>query len=470
MNRLVTVREVGALLSVHPKTIYRWTKSGRLPSTRVYGLLRFPEREVKRFLEERTLGITDPAMLLPKEKITLDLAAFDRLHLKPKGGKSAVSRGTRRWNYGFGSVYLRKTKDGRDRWAIDYKDRGRRIREVIQEARTRGEALIALQKRIRDCFAGRFHPAGENESMSFARLADTYIDDYAKVKKRSWKTDYYLVESSMKPFFGSITCGKIRSLDIERYVKHRLDEGVSKATANRCVQVLRRMFNLGIEWGYLAENPASKVKLFSEKDNLKERILSEDEELRLLNASPVHLRPIILCALHTGMRRGEILGLRWDQIDFERRTIRVERTKSGKPRFIDINRTLLELLRRQRVDDPRSEFVFPSNRTGRAFVEVSKAFKRACKLASITGLRFHDLRHTFASRLIARGADIITVKELLGHSSVRITERYTHSQSEQRRQAVSRLDALTMSSLARGCHAEPQGEKKIPANPYFSMN
>jgi len=377
---------------------------------------------------------------------------------------------TQRWNYGFGSIYLRKTKDGKDRWAIDYNDRGKRVREVVRNAQWRGEALIVLQKKVGELFAGRFRSAREGESMSFTRLADIYIDDYAKVKKRSWKTDYYLMKASMKPFFGSMACVKIRSLDIEHYVKHRLDEGVSKATANRSVQILRRMFNLAIDWGYLAENPASKVKLFSEKDNLKERVLTEDEELRLLDASLPHIRPIVLCALHTGMRRGEILGLRWDQVDFEKRMIRVERTKSGKPRFIDINGTLLELLRRQRVDNPQSEFVFPSNRTGRAFFKVDKAFKRACKLALITGLRFHDLRHTFASRLIARGVDIITVKELLGHSSVRITERYTHSQNEQKRQAVARLDAPITPSLSRGCHAEPQGKKKAPANPYFSMN
>ncbi|MGB7296274.1 MAG: tyrosine-type recombinase/integrase [Candidatus Aminicenantales bacterium] len=381
-----------------------------------------------------------------------------------------MSKETRRWNYGFGSVYLRNTKDGRDRWAIDYQDRGKRIREVVREARTRGEALVALRKKVGESFAGRYHPAREYESMSFTRLADTYIDDYAKVKKRSWKTDYYLVKSSMKPFFGTMTCTAIRSLDIERYVKHRLDEGVSKATANRCVQILRRMLNLAIDWGYLAENPANKVKLFSEKDNLKERVLTGDEELRLLDASLAHVRPIIICALHTGMRRGEILGLRWDQVDFGNGTIRVDKAKSGKPRFIPINGTLLGLLRRQQIEHPGAEFVFPSFRTGRAFFKVDKAFKRACKLASITGLRFHDLRHTFASRLIARGVDIITVKELLGHSSVRITERYTHSLSEQRRQAVGQLDAPTLSSLSRGWHAEQQGEKKAPANPYFSMN
>jgi integrase len=230
------------------------------------------------------------------------------------------------------------------------------------------------------------------------------------------------------------------------------------------------MFNLGIDWGYLAVNPANKVKLFSEKDNLKERVLTEGEELRLLDASPAHMRPIILCGLHTGMRRGEILDLHWDHVDFDRREIRVDRTKSGKTRFININGTLLSLLRRQRMEDPKSELVFPSFRTGQPFVEVGKAFRRACKTASITGLRFHDLRHTFASRLVARGVDIITVKELLGHSSVRITERYTHSQNEQRRQAVRKLDDPTTIILSHGWHAEADGKKGIPAIPYVSMN
>ena len=466
MEKMLSVREAAEFLRRSPNTLYRWVEFGKIPCVKIHGRVLFESDKLEEFIRQ---GRSQPIMLPLPPPNSLDIASIDRQYLK-RGGKSAVGKSKRRWRYANGTIFLRKTKSGVDRWAIDYKDGGRRVREIVRDAQTRGEAFFALQQKVAASFNNRVHPAREAEPVSFACLADTYIDDYAKVKKRSWKTDYYLVKSSMKPFFGTMTCAAIRSLDVERYVKHRLDEGVSKATANRCVQILRVMFNLAIDWGYLNDNPVRKVKLFSEKDNLKERVLTGDEELRLLDASLAHMRPIIICALHTGMRRGEILGLRWDQVDFGNGTIRVDKAKSGKPRFIPINGTLLGLLRRQQIEHPGAEFVFPSFRTGRAFFKVDKAFKRACKLASITGLRFHDLRHTFASRLIARGVDIITVKELLGHSSVRITERYTHSLSEQRRRAVGQLDAPMVSILARGWHAAAEGEKKAPANPYFSMN
>lgn len=380
-----------------------------------------------------------------------------------------MAKKTRRWNYGFGSVYLRKTKDGKDRWAIDYTGRGRRIREVVKDAQTRGEAVIALQNRVRESFDNQ-HRVVRGGNLSFSKLADIYIEDYAKVKKRSWRSDYYVLRSCVKPFFGQRACSDITALDIERLVKKRIDDGKTKSTANRCVQLLKTMFNLAVDWGYMADNPAAKVKLYSEKGNEKERVLTDEEQVRLLDACPPWMRPIILCAVHTGMRRGEVLSLRWDHVDFDKLTIRVDKTKSGKPRFIDIGATLLKLLLRQRVEHPKSEFVFPNDRTGKPFVGVWKAFHAALKAASITGCRFHDLRHTFASRLMESGADIITVRDLLGHHDVRITQRYTHSGNEQRRRAIESLDPASRSLLSRVWHAATEATQKPAANPYFSMN
>jgi integrase len=173
------------------------------------------------------------------------------------------------------------------------------------------------------------------------------------------------------------------------------------------------------------------------------------------------------------MRLGEILGLRWGQVDFRKRTICVERTKSGKRRFIPINATLLELLRSLRLDRPVGETVFANPKTGQALVAVRTAFKAACRRAKLSGLRFHDLRHTFATRLIEAGADIITVKELLGHFSVQMTERYTHSRSEQKVRAVELLAAerpeIAM-ELSRPGHAENLKKPVPPLSGVFSVN
>jgi excisionase family DNA binding protein len=462
---LLTVKEVSSYLRVHPKTIYRMARAGTIPHVRLNGGLRFERAGIEEMMGRRR--VHSPFEFFSNMLISLD--EFDKRFLK--GGRSAVRKGSRRWNYNFGSIFLRKTKKGKIRWCVDYRNReGQRIREVVKEAQTRGEASIALQQKVAEVFNGKFHPFRKNDSMKFSRLAETYLEDYAKVKKRSWKTDKGYIEKSMKPFFKDASITQITPLDVEKYIKRRLEDGVSKTTVNRCLQILKRMFNLAIDWGYASENPVRKVRLFSEKDNLKERVLSAEEEVRLLDASPEHLKPIIIMALNTGMRRGEILGLRWLNVDFERRIIKIEKSKSGEQRSIEINGTLLELFRRLRTANPGSEFVFSTFKTRQPFVEVGKAFRRASKIAGISGVRFHDLRHTFASRLIEAGVDIITVKELLGHSSVKITERYTHTRSELKRRAVEKLQQKSPEFLAQIWHKNQKADQKLPLNLYFSMN
>jgi integrase len=122
-----------------------------------------------------------------------------------------------------------------------------------------------------------------------------------------------------------------------------------------------------------------------------------------------------------------------------RRTITVERTKSGKPRVIPINEVLFSILGDLKKKSSKSDYAFMNLETGKPFQDVKRSFNHAVKKAGIRGLRFHDLRHTFASRLVAAGVDLITVKELLGHHSVRMTERYTHSSTDQKRRAVASL-------------------------------
>ena len=199
------------------------------------------------------------------------------------------------------------------------------------------------------------------------------------------------------------------------------------------------MFNRAIDWNYLDSNPAKKVKLFSETENLRERILSFDDEEALIGVASGHLRSMIIVGLNTGMRRNEILKLKWEQVDFVMMLVKVENTKSGKPRIIPVNRRLFIELDGLKRKNGISSFVFLNPKTGLPFTDVKKAFHSAVKQAKIGSLRFHDLRHTFASRLVAAGVDLITVKELLGHHSVRVTERYTHSQPAQKREAVDCL-------------------------------
>jgi len=139
------------------------------------------------------------------------------------------------------------------------------------------------------------------------------------------------------------------------------------------------------------------------------------------------------------MRRGEILSLEWRNVDLTKRIIRVEKTKNGKIRFIPINDLLLNELVGLKMNNGGSDYVFLYPKTHNPIKDVKTAFNAAKRRAGIKDLRFHDLRHTFASRLIESGVDIITVKDLLGHCSVETTQRYTHSRADQKMKAVQSL-------------------------------
>jgi len=263
---------------------------------------------------------------------------------------------------------------------------------------------------------------------------------------------------------------------IDNYISKRIEDGVKESTINRELACLRKMFNKAIDWMFITENPISKVEFFSEKDNLKERILTEEEEDRLLDTSSEHLQPILIVALNTGMRLGEILNLEWRQINLDAQKIRVEKTKSGKIRFIEINTLLLQEFLKLRSKSGNGQFVFPNPETRRPYRDIKKAFKGACKRAGINGLRFHDLRHTFATRLIEKGVDLITIKDLLGHSTVKITERYTHSNREQKRKAVELLTKIKQEKttiqddLWRQGDIEKKEEKTKVLSSFFSVN
>ena len=260
-----------------------------------------------------------------------------------------------------------------------------------------------------------------------------------KVTRRNFKPDVYRLQI-LCGYFKNVDLRTITPLEIERFRASRLRRGNTRSTVNRYLQLMGKMFNLAIEEGYLEENPARKVKSFSEKNNLKERILTEEEEEKLMENCSDYLKSIITVALNTGMRKAEILNLQWKQIDFKARRIKVEKTKSGKVRFIPINDVLFYELNRLKGENSQSPFVFINPRTERPYLDMKTGFKGALRRAGIEGLRFHDLRHTFASRLVEKGIDIETVRDLLGHHSILITQRYIHSNDERKRAAVELLN------------------------------
>lgn len=343
-----------------------------------------------------------------------------------------------RINLGYGAVYQRKTKQGRVRWYLDYFDqKGKRIQRVSKNAQSSDEAAMELRLEVGRVFRAEQGLTPEKEPLTFNELADMYLRDYARANKRSWMTDEYRLRALHK-YFDDFLLPEITPQTIERFRSERLRSGEASSTVNRRMALLKRMLNLAIDWGYLSKNPVCKVRFFSEKENERVRVLTEDEESRLLRCCPDYLRTILLVALHTGMRRGEILNMKWSEVDFSTNDIRIPHSKGGRPRFIPVNQTLKGILLGLQENNPKGVQIFP-------YKNIRMDFERACRQAELVDFSFHDLRRTFGTRLLERGVNIVTISRYYGHSSVLVTQRYLHPRDELNREAVERLNTAPKS-------------------------
>ena len=338
-------------------------------------------------------------------------------------------------------------------WWIDFYDQKRnRVQESSQSTNKRdAERLLNLRKS--ETLRGVFR---RPVKVTLAEFGKRYME-HAKANKRSWLRDEQMLEHLQKFFGAGRQLSDIGAADIENYKLQRRTS-VSGSTVNRELALLKRMFNLATDWDlYQDANPVKKVKFFREL-NTGLRVLSEEEEQKFLQHATPYVQDVARFALNTGFRIGEIFSLRWSQVDMEKRIISVLAAKTGKVREVPINVETLRVLQAWQ-HNKRNEFVFYNSETGRPFVDLKAGFTLACRKAGITGVSWHTLRHTFASRLVKRGVDIVTVKELLGHSSITVTMRYTHTNLGNKRAAVQVLtgvgdNLVTLPSVVR---SRPQG-------------
>ncbi len=327
-------------------------------------------------------------------------------------------------------IFTRRTKAGQIRYGISYSHKGRRYQEIVGS--TKSSARHALQIRKAEITQERFKIPTRKKSPSFDEFCQTYLD-HARQKKKTWKGDESALNIA-KGFFKSKRINEITSWDIERYRASR-SKARTKATANRDLALLRYMFNLAVKWGFLEDSPVNGIKKYKEDERVIQ-VLTLEEEQALYAAAADHLKPIIVTALNTGMRRGELLSLEWQAVDLQRKVITVEYSKSGKVRHIPINDRLLSELKGIQSDHKKG-YLF--NYNGKRIKDIKTAFLKAVKRSGIRPCRFHDLRHTFATRLVLAGVDITTVNELLGHANISTTMRYAHPTPEHRQAAVGQL-------------------------------
>ena len=179
------------------------------------------------------------------------------------------------------------------------------------------------------------------------------------------------------------------------------------------------------------------------ENNTRDRWLTVDEETRLFNAAGPWLRELMLVAIHTGMRMGEILGLTWDGVDLFRRTVTVFKSKNGERRTIPLYQTALELLNHKYGSrSVETALVFPSEAQTRLNASnIGRSLNLALEKANMTNFHFHDLRHTCATRMVQGGVDLYKVQRLLGHKSPIMTQRYAHHYPGSLRDGIEVLDA-----------------------------
>ena len=267
----------------------------------------------------------------------------------------------------------------------------------------------------------------------------------------------------------------ISPLLIEKWRAEQLKNGKAAASINRNITAIKAVLSKAVAWSWLEISPLIKLKQLKTDNRANIRYLDQNEENKLLtalkerdqhyidkrisgnawradrgynllpeldkNSFSDHLTPMVLLAINTGIRRGELFSLRWSNVDLNKATITVtgDNAKSGKTRHIPLNNNALLALKIWYQQNQNSDLVFP-NHKGQQMDNVRKSWDNILKNSNITNFRWHDLRHHFASKLVMAGVDLNTVRELLGHSDLEVTLRYAHLAPEHKAEAVARLE------------------------------
>lgn len=329
-------------------------------------------------------------------------------------------------------------------WWVCYFDAiGRRHREKIGP---KGLARKIYEKRKTEIREARYFPPDRHRVVLFDEIASDYLE-YARTSTRTWKDAEDRLNRLLQ-VFGGRRVDSIKREEVEAF-RLRLAEEVSPTTSNRHLTTLKATFNRACRAGKVEGNPAMGIKMLRE-NNIRVRCLSEEEERSLMEALPEFLRSLIIVATQTGMRQGELLSLRWEDVDFYSSSLHVRKAKGGEGRRLPMNelvRSTLKALLQERIKQARekgdgreilSPYVFCSKEGGYLH-NLNRYWYPALRRAGLKDFRFHDLRHTFASRLAMAGVDLYRIQNLLGHKTPSMVLRYAHLSPDHLRAAVELL-------------------------------
>lgn len=354
---------------------------------------------------------------------------------------------------------------------------------IVEYARGRRKTLgratvLTLEQARRKALEVLADPAaatGPRKDMELRDFLSKHYEPWVKANRKDGEATVKRLDAC----FGDYRTKRLTELDailIERWRTGRLKAGRAPATVNRDITALKAVLSKAVEWGVIEVHPLATVKPAKVADEGRVRYLDEAEEKRLraildereegiragrrsgnewrkarnlgllpdLDALPFadHIKPLVLLAMNTGLRRGELFNLKWTDVDLVRAQliVRAAGAKSAKVRHIPLNREALDTLKDwQKTTGRKIGYVFPGKEGGR-MSNIKKAWGKVLEDAELVDFRFHDLRHHFASRLVMAGADLYVVKELLGHATIAMTERYAHLAPEHKAAAVALLE------------------------------
>jgi integrase len=345
-------------------------------------------------------------------------------------------------------IYKRKDRTG---FWFSYRDwQGKRVQmrtdaPTLQQARKILAAKVIEAEEIRN--GVRPVPATPEEekrkALTFSEVGTRYLSfQKARLTVAAYDRTRGILEGHLTAAFGPKRLAEITREDCDAYVTARTGL-VSPASITKELNILKHLLGLCVDWRLVAVNVAHRVKA-PKVNNQKNRHLQPEEIRRLLAACPEWLRPIAGLLVSTGMRRSECLGLRWAWIDRNANCISIPRTKNGKVGIVRLNALAWSVLDSLPRSGPE---VFPEVKDARKRIvnspqNVSVCFKRVCRETHIDDFRLHDLRHTFASRLVNDGVPLQDVSTLLRHSDLRMTQRYAHLEPGRLQSSVERLDAI----------------------------
>ena len=384
------------------------------------------------------------------------------------------------WDTKLPGLVLRVRSSGHAVYVVSY---GRGKRETLGRADT----LTPLEARdlakgvLGDLARGR-DPQAERRRRKAGTVRTFLESQYRPWVEANRKTGGQTVTRVLRAFPDSILnrgLSELTGFQLEQWRSQRRRDGITDATINRDLDTLRSVLSRAVEWGVIAAHPMRTVRKAKVDILGRLRYLSADEERRLraaleareesrrdgrrrfnawreargydtlppFGAYADHMTPIVLLALNTGLRRGELLALTWGDVDFAAAQLTVQgaSAKSGLTRYLPLNSEAIATLLTWRAcsrqaDDPASDVVFPGPEGGPMY-SLKTAWKPIAAAAKLREFTFHDLRHTFASKLVQAGVDLNTVRELLGHADIKMTLRYAHLAPEHRAAAVAKLVA-----------------------------